>query len=364
MRTGLIEGICRMASGDASGRRSVLSILEAPDAAFDEIYSSGWSNLTALEIEQRRLPDAAAMLDVSLPLTVERELPICRVWQLGTRGRMRMMAGDWVQAAADADDVLSGPSAPLAQTWPHLVRGLVALRRNGDGTADLDAGWTLARRYGEPMRLLPAASALVEQAWLTGRADPRLDDCRRLLAEAAKPGLEWSGGELATWLHRLDPTTDVSSVVGCVAEPYRLELTGDPSAAAARWAELGEPYEQALALAATGDADDARTAVDLLDRLGADAVAAKVRLDLRARGLTAVPARRRSSTRANPAGLTSREVEVVRLLDEGLTNAELAQRLYISQKTVDHHVSAILAKLQVANRRVAARAARQLGLID
>ncbi len=76
-----------------------------------------------------------------------------------------------------------------------------------------------------------------------------------------------------------------------------------------------------------------------------------------------MPARRRTSTLANPRGLTSREVEVLRLLDDGLTNAELAQRLYISAKTVDHHVSAILSKLHVANRRDAARAARELGLV-
>jgi DNA-binding CsgD family transcriptional regulator len=309
------------------------------------------------------LRQAAEMLDVSLPLTIERELPICRVWQLGSRGRLRLLAGDWVQAAADADDVLSGPSAPLALTWPHLVRGLVELRRAGEPSDDLDAAWNLAQCYGEPMRLLPAAAALVEQTWLTGRDDARLDACHRLLDAPAKPGLEWSRGELAAWLQRLDPSVDVSHVIGCVAEPYRLELSGQPAAAAARWADLAEPYEQALALAATGDADDARTAVDVLDRLGADAVAAKIRLDLRARGLTTVPARRRSSTRSNPAGLTSREVEVLRLLDEGLTNAELAQRLYISQKTVDHHVSAILSKLQVANRRVATRAARELGLL-
>ena len=99
VRTGLIDGICRMVSGDGSGRDSVLSILEAPDADFDEIYSSGWSNLTYLEVEQRRLPEAAELLDVSLPLTIERELPICRVWQLGSRGRLRLLAGDWVQAA-------------------------------------------------------------------------------------------------------------------------------------------------------------------------------------------------------------------------------------------------------------------------
>ena len=96
----------------------------------------------------------------------------------------------------------------------------------------------------------------------------------------------------------------------------------------------------------------------MLDRLGADAVAAKVRQDLRDRGVAAVPARRRAATRANPAGLTTREVEVLRLLADGLTNAELGERLFISAKTVDHHVSAILAKLQVASRRDAAGPAR------
>ncbi len=225
------------------------------------------------------------MLDVSLPLTIERELPICRVWQLGSRGRMRMLAGDWVQAAADADDVLSGPSAPLALTWPHLVRGLVALRRTGEASADLDAAWTLARRYGEPMRLLPAAAGLVEQAWLTGRDDPRLDDVPRACSTArSKPGLEWSRGELATWLQ---PARSGDSIwrpsSSCVAEPYRLELSGrsgrrprpaGPSSASRTSRRWRWPRR--------GDADDARTAVDLLDRLGADAVAAKVRLDLRA----------------------------------------------------------------------------------
>jgi DNA-binding NarL/FixJ family response regulator len=65
----------------------------------------------------------------------------------------------------------------------------------------------------------------------------------------------------------------------------------------------------------------------------------------------------------NPAGLTARQVEVLRLMDHGLTNAELAARLYLSAKTVDHHVSAILAKLQVGNRRDAVRRAREFGIV-
>lgn len=82
---------------------------------------------------------------------------------------------------------------------------------------------------------------------------------------------------------------------------------------------------------------------------GAYTVAAKVRLDLRNRGDGAVPSRRRNSTLGNTAGLTVREVEMLRLLDAGFTNAEVARHLYISPKTVDHHVSAIIAKLHVRN---------------
>ena len=101
----------------------------------------------------------------------------------------------------------------------------------------------------------------------------------------------------------------------------------------------------------------------LLDGLGADAVAAKVRFDLRARGIAGVPSARRASTRANAAGLTVRQVEVLRLLEQGLTNAELAERLYISPKTADHHVSAILSKLHAESRREAVRNGHALGLL-
>ena len=166
-------------------------------------------------------------------------------------------------------------------------------------------------------------------------------------------------GELAMWLRRLDPTTDAANI----ATPYRLYLDGDVEAAAAEFERLATPYEAALALTETGDDTCARRGLDMLDRMGATAVADKVRLDLRMSGMKGVPARRRRTTLGNPVGLTRRQVEVLQLMDDGLTNAELAARLFLSAKTVDHHVSAILAKLEVGNRREAVRRGRALGII-
>jgi len=209
------------------------------------------------------------------------------------------------------------------------------------------------------MRTLPAAAAIVESAWTTDVVDNRIPQCRKILVAGPVTGLEWSRGELAVWLRRLGERVDV---VG-VAEPYRLLLDGAYEAAADEFQRLSMPYDAALALVDSGDPAHAARALDILDRLGADEVAAKVRRDLRSRGHSAVPARRRSATLSNPAGLTARQVDVLRLLDDGLTNVELADRLFLSVKTVDHHVSAILTKLDVNKRRDAVRRGRELGLL-
>lgn len=362
-RLAIVEAAAAYATGDASGRERILSVVEERFGFFDEIYSSGYSNLVYLDVEQRRLAEAAEVLEVSLPLTVERDIPICHTWQLGARGRLLLLRGDWDAAVADAEEVLDIDPAMLTRTWPHLVRGLVALRRGEPAASDdLDAAWALANRFGEPLRLLPAAAALAEQSWLHRKDDPRLADAAALLSRfSASEGIEWSSGDLLVWLRRAGIEVAVGDA-SSFAEPHRLVLSGDARGAAAAWGELNLPYDEALALVDAGRRDDAFRALELLDRVGADAVAARVRQDLRDAGVSGIPRRRRATTRANPAGLTARQVDVLRLLDEGLTNAELAQRLYISPKTADHHVSAILTKLGVDNRRDAAAAARRLGL--
>ena len=361
VRTRLLDSMCAVVEGRDGGRDALLGIVRASVDRFDELHSSGFSNLAYLDVEQRRYAAAAAVLEVSLPLTMEWDLPVCQVWQLGARGRLGLARGDWGRAVDDADAVLGRHSAPLSRTWAYLVRGLVTLRRTGSGRADLDAAWDLALRLDEPLRVMPAAAALVEQAWVTGRPDARVAQAVEILGRFDLPGLEWARGDLAGWLLRVDPQLATADLE--VSAPHRLQLDGRHLEAAAGWAKLEAPFDQALELVASEQPDALRQGLGILDRLGADAVAARLRQDLRDRGVAGIPARARSATLSNPAGLTARELEVLALLDEGLSNSELAGRLYISPKTADHHVSSILAKLRVPDRRQAARAGRELGML-
>ena len=139
-----------------------------------------------------------------------------------------------------------------------------------------------------------------------------------------------------------------------MALPYRLEIGGDWQGAAAAWRRLGCPYEEALALA-QGDRPAQLRALDILTGLGAAPAAAMVRRKLRAEGARGIPRGPRAATRHNPLGLTARQVDILALLAEDLSNKEIAARLRIAPKTVDHHVCAILAKLEVSTRKQAAK---------
>ena len=363
MRLGVIRGATALAAGDESARDDLLRHIETGlQHGLEEPTSQAYSNITYLDVEQRRLTAAEEMMATSLRFAVEHEQPICINWQTGARSRLNLLRGNWQASVEDANRVLDSASAPLARTWPMISRGLVAVRTGASEDQHLlDEAFDQALQIGDPLRLLPAASALLERSWITRTSEQRLELVRELAERfAGNPqGLEWAVGDLVVWMRRVGlPLPEYDGV----ATPYRLLLDGKAVAAAEEWGRLGARYDEALALLESDEPRDAFRAVEILDRLGADAVAARARQTLRQRGLTGVPPRSRRSTRANPAGLTQRQLEVLALIGEGASNADVAERLSISQKTVDHHVSAILQKLGVRSRTEAAHASRSLDI--
>ena len=167
-------------------------------------------------------------------------------------------------------------------------------------------------------------------------------------------------GSIAIWLRRLLAPVDLPSGL---AEPFALEVAGDWPGAAAAWKRLGRPYDAALAWLGSADEAGLRQALSTLDDLGARATAAAARRQMKELGIRAIPRGPHRATRAAPAGLTARQQEVLALISEGLPNHEISRRLFISERTVDHHVSAVLSKIGVPSRIAAAQEARRLGIV-
>jgi DNA-binding CsgD family transcriptional regulator len=153
-----------------------------------------------------------------------------------------------------------------------------------------------------------------------------------------------------------------SVAVPDIDHPFAMQASGDWQAAAQVWAERGCPYQQAAALADSSQPGPLLEALSILDSLGAAPLARQVRAGLRQLGVPNVPRGPMAATKENPAGLTDRQLEVLRLLAAGMTNGEIASQLVLSVRTVDRHVAEILAKLGVTSRRQARARTEALGI--
>ncbi|HYP46003.1 MAG TPA: AAA family ATPase [Propionibacteriaceae bacterium] len=342
------RGIARLVDGDVRGRADLITATEVGlQERVDDLATTPMSNLCHFDVEQGRFADAEQSVAYALRISEERDTPICTAWQLGVRARLRLLQGRWTEAEQDAREVLNSVDLPLSQLWPHYVLGLLAARRDAPPeNPHLDSLWRLVNRLDNPGKVAPAAAALAEQAWISRRPDPRLDeDLVSELFTRSYAGKDAVLAPLRRWSRRLG-----AAGLPSVGPPTEAIEPG-PS---------DQPFERALALWDAGSTDELLAALALLDPLGARAVAALVRARLRADGVSSVPRGMLPATRAHPAGLTARQQEVLTLLADGLSNADIAARLVISPKTADHHVSAILTKLDVHSRGEAAALARRL----
>ena len=355
-------GSVRLHDEDQGGRADLEEAFAVAEAAgFEDHAARALVNLATVPLEVRRYGHAHQDLERAITFAKTHDLTGYVEHLLGNRARLRLEQGDWAGAERDAQAAL----AERVHTSIRVVEALTVLgllqARRGDpaAAATLQEATERAFATSELQWLVPVAAARAEHAWLDGDDGRAAEEADRVLALATGVGQRWYAGELALWL-RLAGAPPREPVA--VAEPYRLLLAGDWRASADAWRELGCPYHRALALGC-GDRDEALLeALSLLDGLGARQTAQRLRRQLRQRGNLRVPRGPTRATAANPAGLTDRQVEVLGLLAQGLSNPEIAARLSLSAKTVEHHVSALLAKLGAGSRREAAAAARRLGI--
>jgi DNA-binding CsgD family transcriptional regulator len=275
-----------------------------------------------------------------------------------------MRSGD----LARSEDVLRAlvaerPDPGMLEVYstPSLTR--VQMRRGASGTWEtLTVAWNTARGHRFLTGLAFAGTALAEWSFLNGRPDVAEQVLQQWWEHADRPSAGPVTAEILLYCRRAGVDVGSDLPVDC---PIAIAagLQSDWRRAAQAWGDVGDDYEMALELGGSGRVDETLEAIGILDRLGASAAATRLRHRLKDLGVRTVPRGPMARTRANPAGLTPRQRDVLELLSADMTNAEIATELFLSVRTVDHHVSSILTKLGVESRGNAKSAAEYLGLV-
>ena len=295
-------------------------------------------------LDVRRYDVAADRLAKGLEYCSDHGLELFRLYLLSCRARLYLAQGRWAQAAETADMVLRIPRTSINPRITALtVLGLVRARRGDPGHRPLlDEAWDLAQPTGEVCRLGPVAAARAEAAWLECDPDGVASATELALALALKcsPAL---ADELGVWRHRAGLGAAKPAVAAFAAWSTARRAPGmRPGPCGPRPGAPTRP-PSAWPTPTTRRGCGWRWRSCWCSR-----PARRLRSwpdDCANRGVMSLPRGPRATTRQNQYGLTAREVEVLALLNEGLQNSQIADRLVVSVRTVDHHVEAILRKL-------------------
>jgi DNA-binding CsgD family transcriptional regulator len=343
-------GWVEMVKGASGGLQKLAATLAAAnELGFDFTAATCYVIIVRTACRRREYAVAERLIDAALDYCAARDFDVWRYYLLSWRSKVRLARGSWSEAAQDAQICLAEP-CPFARIHALVALGLVRARRGDpDVWGPLDEALRLAEPREELQWIAPVAIARAEAAWLEGRLDDAIAETR---FAGPDPEGTWYEAGVNYWRRQAGGEHAVPSE-GEVQ--YALEIKGDWTEASERWRAIGCPYEAAFALLA-GDEAALRTALAEFRALGAAPAADIAAARLRALGARSVPRGPRARTRSNPSGLTTRELEVLALLADGLRNREIAERLVVSERTVDHHVSAILRKLGVKSRAAAGAA--------
>ncbi|MEN3359288.1 MAG: hypothetical protein V7637_3270 [Mycobacteriales bacterium] len=357
------RGLSKVACGDESGFADLRQAVEVADRLGHADYLTvAAHNLAVVLMRAGRVVEATPYLRVAAQVAHDHHLDTAAFRIEAQQCYVLILRGGWDEAERRLRrliDAAADPGANAVNPLAFLGR-ILARRGDPEAAALIDRAWALAAATGEDQKMAVAAGARIERLWLTGDLAAVRAIGADLLAVAVQARHLFLRGEVLRYQRRAGVA--VEPFAGC-PPPFAAGIAGDWAGAARLWAEAGNPYEQALELIESPDADTARQALGILDGLGAAAAAAICRRRLRRAGVADIPRGPRAATKGNPGRLTARQLEVLTLLADGHTNAEIAARLFVSARTVDNHVAAVLRRLGVQSRREARRAAADLGLL-
>lgn len=352
-------GTSQWNTGDPGAKATLDEALRVALEAGDvEDACRAYVNLAWSLLDWFRLDEAGQYITAGIKLAEESEFLGFLAYMYVERARLEMARGEWDEAVRSAE---LGTQATLPMRCAALtVLGRIAVRRGRPEAAGLlGSAWDLATQIDEMQRIGPVAAARAEEAWLRGDQNRAREIAMPVYQEARRLGDLLHEAELGYLLAKSGQPVEVGG-----EHPYAVQAAGRWREAAEAWQAAGCPYEHAVALADSPEPEHLLAALGIAGDLGARPLAAQVRARLRALGVTRIPRGPVDETRANPAGLTARQVDVLRLLGQGYTNAQIARQLVVSVRTVDSHVAAVLDKLGARDRRHAAQQAAELGVLD
>ncbi len=357
------HSLCNIASamlftGDEAGELLMQHSLEISLAhEFHEQAARAYTNFSEYGITTRRFDLAEEILTAGIAFDTKHDLDAWTHYLIGRKAQLRMEQGRLTEAIAMTENVLAIKHLTLVMRLPSLCVLAKSCSRIGrpDAAELLDKALKDVLLTGEPQNIFPTRLARIEHFWIRGDQKPCCDELDALLKMNISVCDPFEAGDIAVWAMRTGTPMDERLNVSALAPARRAELEGDAAGAARIWLDLGLPFEAALSLLSVqGDAspDALHQALRLLTDLQAKPAVTLVLARAKASGIKIRQGRSGpySAVRAHPLGLTRREAEVLSLVAGGMTNLEIANTLNRSERTVEHHVSAVLGKMDKPNR--------------
>ncbi len=327
-----------------------------------EHAARAYTNIISSALITRDYPRVEEVLQEGMRYCNDHDLDSWKFYKLSMKCRLKLEKGEWAEAEEIAEILVRNKGiSEVCRITGHVVLAAITMRKGGQEITrkHFEEARKMAESMKELQRSVPLACVMLEYSWLYQDAGFQQNFIAETLDLFQTSHNKWHYSELLYWMRlsgkEVHPVTEIQ-------QPYKFQLQGDWKKSAEAWSALRCPYHYALALV-QGEKEDYKSAFTVLNNLGATATIERLKQNLRNQGMPAVPRGPRKSTQENPAFLTSRQIEILSLLKDGLQNQEIATHLYISAKTVDNHLTSIFSKLKVNSRTKAVVEATRLGIL-